>query len=109
MRSGILGGYVGACKGHEVVDVVAGVEEEPAHGGIRDFVVYQRNGAHVQPDELLDIFQFLVQREFERCEYLGDHLGAHHVMAVEGPAQLGIVFLDYRLAHVVQQGGPAQP
>ena len=43
-------------KGHEVVDVVASVEEETADGGVGDLVFGQDDGPQVEQDEFFDVF-----------------------------------------------------
>ena len=51
----------------------------------------------------------LVERQLQLPEDRRHHLRAEDLVAVERPADLGIVSLRQRLGDVVQHGGPAQP
>ena len=37
----VLGGDVGVAKEHQVIDLVAGVEQETAHGGVRNLLIHK--------------------------------------------------------------------
>ena len=51
---GVLGRDVGVAEEHQVVDVVAGVEEEAPHRRVRDLVVDEGYRPQVQAHELLN-------------------------------------------------------
>jgi hypothetical protein len=57
----------------------------------------------------LDEAHLFVEGQLEPGEDLGDHAGAHDLVAVEGPALALFELFGGRLADVVQDGGPAQP
>ena len=104
----IAGGDVGIAEEHEVVDVVAGLEEEATHGAVGDHILGEDDGSHVEHDEFFHVAFFLAQGEAEPFEDALHHVCATGLMAVEGPPLLGVVAFDAGFAHIVQQGGPAQ-
>ena len=106
---GVLGGDVGLAEHHQVVDVVAGLEKQPADGGIGDVVLHERDGAQVQTDELLDVFEMLGDGQFQSVENAGGHLRAHHLVAMERPAVKRVEALGDGFGDVVEQRGPYQP
>ena len=57
----VFAGDVGLAEGHEVVDVVAGIEKEASDGRVGDFVFGQDDGAEVEEDQFLDIFHVAVE------------------------------------------------
>ena len=82
----ILRGDVCLTQHHQIVNIVAGIEKKSTHGRIRHFVVGDVDGAHVEIDELFDVFHTFVKREFQAAEERLDHFHADEVMVVEGPA-----------------------
>ena len=104
----VLARDVGLAKEHQVVDVVASLEEQAAHRAVGHLVVGNGNGAHVQPHELLDVLHALVERQLQPLEQRGYHLFAQIVMVVERPAHGSVPLLAARLADVVQKRRPAQ-
>ena len=102
-------GDVGVAEEHEVVDVVASLEEEASHGAVGDDVLGKDDGAHVEHDELLDVAHLFAQRQAQALEDAFDHVGAAGLVAVERPALLGVVVLNAGFADVVQQSRPAEP
>ena len=106
---GVLGGDVGVAQEHQVIDVVAGVEEEAPHRRVRNLVVDEGYRTQVQAHELLDVFHLLVQGHHQVLENLRNHLGTNDFVTVEGPAGPGLEALGRGLADVVQQRGPAEP
>ena len=105
----ILGGDVRPAQHHEVVNVVAGIEQEPAHCGVGDFLRDKGYRPEVEADKLLDIFHLLVQRHLHGLENLRDHPCPDHLVSVEGPSCLRVISLCGRLAYVMEQGGPSEP
>ena len=104
----VLARDVGLAKEHQVVDVVARLEEQAAHRAVGHLVVGNGNGAHVQPHEFLDVLHALVERQLQPLEQRGYHLFAQIVMVVERPAHGCVPLLAARLADVVQKRRPAQ-
>ena len=94
---------------HQVIDVVARLEEETAHGRVGDDILGEDDGTHVELHELLDIFHLLVEWQLHVGEDLGHHFGAFELMAVEGPARAVLPAFGEGLGDVVKQGSPAQP
>ena len=101
-------GDVGVAEEHEVVDVVAGLEEEAAHSAVGDHLFGQHYGAHVQHDQLLHVAHLFAQGQAQALEDALHHVRPAGLVAVERPALAGIVAFDSGFAHVVQQGGPAE-
>ena len=94
---------------HKVVDVVAGVEEQTAHGGVGHFFLNQRYRAHMQLHKFLHIFHLLVHRKLHPFEDAGYHFFAHEVVVVECPPVLLVILLGDWLGDVVEQRCPAKP
>ena len=92
---------VSLAQEHQVVDVVAGLEEEASHGRIGNLFVGDGDGTHVQRDELLDVFHAIVQRQLQATENLRDHLRANGIVVVERPSLHRVEALRTRLADVV--------
>lgn len=82
----VLAGDVGLAKGHEVIDVVASVEEEAADGGVGDLVFGQDDGSQVEQDEFFDVFHLRTEGESQASEDFFHHVAALHFVAVEGPS-----------------------
>ena len=82
----VLAGDVGLAKGHEVVDVVASVEEETADGGVGDLVFGQDDGPQVEQDEFFDVFHLRSEGETQAGEDFLHHVASLHFVAVEGPS-----------------------
>ena len=53
---------VGLAQKHEVVDVIAGVEQKPAHRAVGHNVVGYYDWAHMKVHKFLNIFHSLVER-----------------------------------------------
>ena len=102
-------GNVGLAEQHQVVDVVACVEEQTAYGGVCDLVGNQRDGAHVQRHQFLDVLHVVGLRHLQPREHALDHLRAQVFVPAERPARPRLPFLGGSLADVVQQGRPAEP
>ena len=82
---GILRGDVRFAEQHQVVNVVARLEEQTAHGTVRHNVVGYHDGAHVQPHELLHVLHLFVHGQLHAAEDVRYHLLAQVVVVVEGP------------------------
>ena len=105
----VLARYVGLAQRHQVVDVVAGVVNQAAHGAVGHHLVGNHYRAHVQVNELPYVFHLRVERQLKPAEDVGHHLCAHEVVVMERPSGLVAPALRLGLAYVVQQGRPAQP
>ncbi len=105
----IPAGHVAAHECHEVVDVVAGLVQEAADGGVRHVLVHQRDGAVVQADHLLHVVESLVGRQAQRAEQIRDHSRSLVFVPVKGPAVLRTEVLRLRLGDVVEERGPPEP
>ena len=105
----VLRGDVGLAQHHQVIDVVARLEEQAAYGAIGDLLVGNDDGAHVKPYELLHILHLLVHGKLHVAKDGGYHLFANEVMVVEGPPQTLVPTLGAGFADVVEQSCPAEP
>ena len=106
---GVLARDVGLAEEHQVVDVVARIEEEAADGRVGNALISKNYRAHVEAHHLLHVFHLLVHREFHAAEDGGYHLLPDEVMAVEGPSEARVETLGGRLADIVEDGAPAEP
>ena len=105
----ILAGDIGLAQLHQVVDVVASLEEQASDSRVGHLVVREGDRAHMKAYHFLHIFHLLVHGQFHPPENTGDHLFADEVVVVESPAQSRIKALGCRFGDVVQQGAPTQP
>ena len=103
----VLAGDVGLAQRHEVVDVVASLEEQTAHGTVGHDVVGNSDGPHVQAYEFGHVLHAFVEGQFETAEEWGNHFLAQVVVVVKRPAHGRLPALAAGLADVVQarQGG----
>ena len=105
----VLGGDIGLTQSHQVIYVIAGIKEQTAYCRVRNLIIHDCNGTHMQFNHLLHILHLLVLGKFHALKYAGNHLHAHIVVVVECPAVGGFPLLGARLADVMQQRRPAQP
>ena len=104
----VLAGDVRLAERHQVVDVVARIVQQTAHGRVGHLAVGNHLWSHVQVNQLLHIFHLGTQRQFQPAEDVGHHFRANEVMVVECPSRTRLPAFRLRLAYVVQQGSPTQ-
>ncbi len=105
----ILGGDVGLAESHQIFNVIARVVDQTAHSRIRDLVLHQCYGAHVELYEFGHIFHLGVLREPHAAENARHHLGTDEIVVVEGPAYFFVPALGDGLGYVMHKRSPAQP
>ena len=102
----VAGGAVGAGEHVQPVELVAGVADVAAYGGVGPLPRPVAVEAQVQLDQLGDRVD-LVLGELQRLHPLAGQLGADHVVVVEGDHAVVAEPAGARLADVVHQGGEA--
>ena len=102
-------GDVSLAEDHQVVDVVARIEEKAAYRRVGHLVGDQRDGAQMQQHQLLHVLHVVGLRHLQAREDILYHLGTHVFVAMKGPARSWFPLFRRGLADVVEEGRPAEP
>ena len=72
---------------HEILNIVTGIIHQSPHCAIGHFLVGNNNGTHVQVNQFLHIFHFMIHGQFQPAEDDWYHFGSQIVVVMKCPAQ----------------------